>query len=170
MHIKSFLLGLGLMATFGATPAPAGDRAFHEIVRRLSVAYQKKPMPFMGFVSFVARFAQPQGVSGLKIALFEGVDPSHNPDAARFDALVEGVAGADYHPMVRVRSKGDGDETYVYVRDAGSGFEMLVVNLEPSEAVVAKMHLNPQAMEGWMDHPIDQGGNWFRHSRSDDGD
>jgi hypothetical protein len=163
MRTKSCLLVLILMATLGASPAIAGDREFHQIVQRLSVAYQKQPMPFMGFVSFVARFAQPEGVSGLRLAIFEDVDPSRTPGAAAFDAFVQGVAGPDYHPIVRVRSNRDAEQTYIYVSEAKSGYEMLLLNLEPSEAVVVKMHLNCKAMEVWIDDPADHGRDWARH-------
>lgn len=160
MRIKSCLLAVALLATVSAAPATAGDREFHQIVQRLSSAYGKKPMPFMGFVSFAARFAQPEGVSGMKLAIFDDVDPSLAPDPADFDSFVQRVAGPDYCPMVRVRSNRDGEQTYIYVRDAKGGYEMLVLTLEPSEAVVVKMHLNPKAMEAWVDDPVDHGKNW----------
>jgi hypothetical protein len=170
MRTRSSLLALGLMVTLGAAAAHAGDREFHEIVQRLSAAYQKKPMPFMGFVSLVGRFAEPEGVSGLRIAIFSDVDASRHLDAAGFDAFVQGVAGADYHSLVRVRSGHDSDQTYIYVREAKGGYEMLVVNLDPSDAVVVKMHLNPKAMEGWMDKPVDHGKDFAHQSHFDERD
>ncbi len=160
MRTKCCLLALVLTATVSAAPATAGDREFNQIVERLSTAYGKKPMPFMGLISFAARFAQPEGVTGMKLAIFDGVDPSLSPDPADFDAFVERVAGPDYSPMVRVRSNRDREQTYVYVRDAKSGYEMLVLSLEPSEAVVVKMHLNPKAMEAWLDEPVNHGKDW----------
>jgi len=160
MRTKCCLLALAFMAAMSATPAAAGDREFHEIVERLSSAYQKKPMPFMGLVSFAAHFAQPEGVSGIKMAIFDDVDPALVPDPADFDAFMQRVAGSEYCPMVRVRSNRDGEQTYIYVREAKSGYEMLLLTLEPSEAVVMKMHLNPKAMEGWVNDPVDHGKNW----------
>ena len=165
MRIKTCLVAASLMTAISTAPALAGDREFHEIVQRLSAAYQKKPMPFMGLISFAARFKQPEGVSGLKMAIFDDVDPSRAPDPADFDAFVQRVAGRDYCPMVRVRSNRDGEQTFIYVRDAKGGYEMLLLSLERSDAVVMKMHLNPKAMEGWVDEPVDQGKNWGHGSR-----
>jgi hypothetical protein len=167
VRTKSCLLALAFMATVSAAPATAGDREFNQIVQRLSATYQKKPMPFMGLVSFAARFAQPEGVSGLKMAIFDDVDPSLAPDATGFDAFVQRVAGPDYCPMVRVRSNRDREQTYIYVREAKGGYEMLLLSLEPSEAVVMKMHLNPKAMEAWVDEPVDHGKNWAHHGSWD---
>jgi hypothetical protein len=163
MRTKCCLLALAFIATINAVPATASDREFHEIVERLSAAYQKKPMPFMGLASFAARFAQPDGVSGVKIAMFAGFDPSLGPDPADFDAFVQRAAGPDYCPMVRVRSNRGRGQTYVYVREAKGGYEMLVLSLEPSEAVVVKVHLSPKAMEAWFDEPVDHGKNWARY-------
>jgi len=165
VRIKSCLLAVAFMATISAAPAVAGDREFHEIVQRLSAAYQKKPMPFMGLISFAARFEQPEGVSGLKMAIFDDVDPSRAPDPADFDAFVQRVAGPDYCPMVHVRSNRDREQTFIYVRAAKSGYEMLLLSLEVSDAVVMKMHLNPKAMEGWVDDPVDHGKHWAHGTR-----
>ncbi|HEV2424658.1 MAG TPA: hypothetical protein VGZ29_07510 [Terriglobia bacterium] len=165
MRTRSCLFAVAFMVAVSVPPAAAGDREFHQIVDRLSAAYQKKPMPFMGLVSFAARFAQPEGVSGLKMAIFDGVDPALRPDPADFDAFVQRVAGPDYRPMVRVRSNRDGEQTYIYVRAAKSGYEMLLLTLETSDAVVMKMHLNPSAMEAWVDDPVDHGKNWSHGDR-----
>lgn len=165
MRTRFCLLALACMATVSAAPATAGDREFREIVARLSTAYQKKPMPFMGLVSFAAHFAQPEGVSGLKMAIFNDVDPALSPDPGGLDAFVQGVAGPEYCPMVRVRSNRDREQTYIYVRAAKSGYEMLLLTLEPSEAVVMKMHLSPKAMEGWIDEPVDHGKGWAHGDR-----
>ena len=170
MRTECCLLALGLVSTLGAAPATAGDREFHEIVQRLAAAYQKKPLPFMGFASFVGRFAQPEGVSGLTMAIFDDVNPSRGLDPAGFDEFVQGVAGSDYHSMVRVRSNRDGEQTYIYVREDRKGYEMLLLSLETSDAVVIKMHLNPNAMEAWMDDPVDHGKNWAHHGRRDNTD
>jgi hypothetical protein len=163
MRTKHCLLAVCLVVMAGAATASAGDREFHQIVQRLSDAYQKKPMPFMGLVSFAARFAQPEGVSGLKLAIFDGVDPSRAPDPASFDSFVQRIAGEDYSPMVRVRSNRNAEQTYIYVRDSRNGYDMLVLSVEPSDAVVVKMHLNPKAMEAWLDEPVDHGKDWAGH-------
>lgn len=170
MRTRCCLLALAFIATVSAVPATASDREFNQIVERLSAAYQKKPMPFMGLVSFAARFAQPEGVSGLKMAIFDDVDPALRPDPAHFDAFMQRVAGPEYCPMVRVRSNRDGEQTYIYVRGDKAGYEMLLLTLEPSEAVVIKMHLNPKAMEGWVDDPVDHGKDWAHRDWRDDGD
>jgi len=163
--IRLLLLTFGMTALLAAPPALAGDREFHEIVNRLATAYHKKPMPFMGFVSFVARFAQPEGVSGIKFAIFDDIDSSLTPDQGEFDRFMQGIVGSEFRPFVRVRSHRDREQTYVYLRDAKDSSEMLVVTIDASDAVVVKMRLKPEAMKDWMDDPVEQG----RHSARNGG-
>jgi hypothetical protein len=159
------VLTFATMAALAAAPARAGDREFHEIVNRLAAAYHKKPMPFMGFVSFVARFAQPEGVSGIKFAIFDDIDPSLSPDEREFDGFMQGIVGSEFRPFVRVRSHRDREQTYIYLHDANDASELLVVTIDPSDAVVVKMRLKPEAMKDWMDDPVQQG----RHSARNGG-
>ena len=146
-----------MLAILTAVPARAGDREFHEIVNRLAAAYHQKPMPFMGFVSFVARFAQPQGVSGIKFAIFDDIDPSLSPNESELDSFMQSVVGSEYQPFVRVRSHRDHEQTYVYLRNLKDTSEMLVVTIDSSDAVVVKMRLKPEAMKDWMDDPVGEG-------------
>ena len=143
-----------IVAILTAGPVRAADREFHEIVNRLAATYHKKPMPFMGFVSFVARFAQPQGVSAMKLAVFDDIDPSLSPDENEFDALMQGIVGSGFQPFVRVHSHREHEQTYVYLHNVKESSEMLVVTIDSSDAVVVKMRLKPEAMKDWMDDPV----------------
>jgi len=154
---KSRLLALSLTSLLIAGPALAGDREFHDIVGRVAGAYHKKPMRMMGLVSWAARPFMPPGVSGLKLAVFEGVDPALQPGGRDFDTFMQGVAGPDYHPFVRVRSGRHSEQTYVYLREVKDASELLIVTLDPGEAVVVKVRLKPEAMKDWMDDPVGEG-------------
>jgi hypothetical protein len=158
--IRLLLLTLGIMFFLAAAPAPAGDREFHEIVNRLATTYHKKPMPFMGFASFIARFEQPEGVSGMKFAVFDDIDPSLSPDEDKFDSFMQSIVGSEFQPFVRVRSHRDHEQTYIYLHNVKESSEMLVVTIDNSDAVVMQMRLKPEAMKDWMDDPVNQG----RHS------
>ena len=146
-----------IMAIVTAAPVRAADREFHEIVNRLATAYHKKPMPFMGLVSLVARFAQPQGVSGIKLAIFDDIDPSLSPNESEVDRFMQSILGSEFQPFVRVRSHRDHEQTYIYLHNVNDASEMLMVTIESSDAVVVKMRLKPEAMKDWMDDPVGEG-------------
>lgn len=165
MRTTKLLLPVAMMVTLAAAPARASDREFHEIVSRLAATYHKKPMPFMGFISFVARFEQPQGVSGIKFAIFDDIDPSLSPDENEFDRFMQSIIGSEFQPFVRVRSHRDQEQTYVYLHNLKDASEMLVVTIDTSDAVVVKMRLKPEAMKDWVDDPVGEG----RHSAHNGG-
>ena len=158
-------LVLSLTVLLAAAPAAARDREFHEIVNRVADAYHKRPMRMMGLVSFVARPFMPAGVSGFKLAVFDGVDPALQPNGGDFDGFMQGVAGPSYHPFVRVHSKRDGEQTYIYLREAKDASEMLIVTLDASDAVVLKVRVKPEAMKEWMDDPVGQGRSSAHHGQ-----
>jgi len=54
---------------------------------------------------------------------------------------------------VRVRSRRDGEQTFVYGRELGRDLEVLVVTLESDEACVVKMRVDPERMSEWVDDP-----------------
>jgi len=131
----------------------AGDRQFRAIVQRIQTHYQKRPMRFMGLLSFVANRARPEGIRNIKLAVFEDLDSSRHPADSDLDALMQKIVGPEFQPFVRVRSRRDGEQTFVYAKELGRDFELLVVSLERDEACVVKMKVDPEAMEKWIDDP-----------------
>ncbi len=131
------------------------DKDFQAIVNRFSAQYQKKPMRFMGLLSFIANRFTPSDMSITKMAIFEDFDPARQPSGCALESFMESVtAGGEYRPFVRVRSNRDGEQTYIYARQADKRYELLIVTLEMDEAVVLKMRLGPNAMDKWVDEPV----------------
>jgi hypothetical protein len=142
----------GLLLMVPATVS-AKDRQFSAIVQRLQSHYQRRPMRFMGLLSFVANRAHPEGLKNLRLAIFEGLDSSRHPADPDLDAFMQEVAGPEFRPFVRVRSRRDGEQTFVYGRELGRDLEVLVVTLESDEACVVKMRVDPERMSEWVDDP-----------------
>jgi hypothetical protein len=162
-------LAVGLSMLASATPARAGDREFHEIVTRIGDTCHEHPMRGMGLVSFISRPFMPSGVGGLKLAIFEGVDLTHQPCAQDLDSLMQNVAGSTYYPFVRVHSKRGGEQTYIYLHDVKNASELLILNVDSSDTVLVKVRIKPEAMKDWIDDPVGQGrshpdsGSWVDH-------
>ena len=130
----------------------AGDTEFRGIVRSIEHTYgvHHLRIPFLGMAMF---FARPSGVRGLKMAIFEGFQS--RGDSEGISHLIESSLGPDWYPFVRVRTKGkvDGETTLIYTNPSGNRMRMMIVNLEPSEAVVVKMELSEHAIEKWLKEP-----------------
>ncbi len=144
------LAGLLLMSPLASR---AGDRQFSAIVQRIQSHYQKRPMRFMGLLAFVANRARPEGVRNIQLAIFEDLDSSRHPADPDFDAFVQEIVGPEFRPFVRVRSRRDGEQTFVYAKELERDLELLVVTLEQDEACVVKMKVDPEGIRQWVDDP-----------------
>jgi len=147
------------------TFALGADPEFKGIVHSIEHTYGVHHMhiPFLGLAAF---FARPAGVHGLKLAVFEGFQPSSDSQDVR--RVVESSLGPGWYPFVRVQSKGkhDGETTLIYTYPCGNKLRMMIVNLEPSEAVVLKMELSEHAIEKWLKEPGEQAdGHTSHHPR-----
>lgn len=151
-----------------STLAFAGDREFRGVVHSIEATYNVHHMhiPLLGVALF---FARPAGVGGLKLAVFEGFKtPS---DAADVTRVIESSLGPDWHPFVKVRSKGEtnGETTLIYANPAGGHMRMMIVSIEPSEATVVELNLNDRAIKKWMKEPGEEADNQSgHHHRTED--
>lgn len=156
-----------ILVLCASTPASAGDHEFRGVVRSIESAYRVHHMhiPLLGMALF---FARPAGVGGLKLAVFEGFKtPTDVVDVSR---VIESSLGSDWHPFVRVRSKGaiNGETTLIYASPAGGRMRMMIVCLEPSEATVVELNLNDRAIKKWMKEPGEEAENQSGRRNRDD--
>jgi hypothetical protein len=126
-----------------------GDHEFRGVVNAIEHNYGVHHMhiPLLGFALF---FARPEGVSGLKLAVFEGFQATAPAEVQR---VVESSLGPDWYPFVRVRSKGDHETTLIYANPSGDKMRMMIVNVEPSEATVVELKLSDHAIKHWLKEP-----------------
>ena len=100
----------------------------------------------MGFGGFLVKctggFA---GVKGFKGAIFENQHLSDSSPDSSLD-LDEVVQSADEHgwqPVVKSYSRRRNEHNYIYARQEGKDLKVLIVSVEPSEAVVIQVKVNP---------------------------
>jgi len=145
-----------------STLAIGADHEFHGVVRSIESAYSvhHTHIPLLGVVLFLAR---PAGVGGLKLAVFEGFKTP--TDVADLSRVIENSLGPDWHPFVKVRSKGEtnGETTIIYASPAGGRLRMMIVNVEPSEATVVELNLSDRAIRRWMKEPGEEAENQSGH-------
>lgn len=160
-------LRVTILVLCASSLAFAGDPEFRGIVKSIEHTYGVHHMriPFLGVAML---FARPSGVHGLKLAVFEGFHaPDDSEDVRR---VVERSLGPEWHPFVRVRSKGkdNGEITLIYTSFSGNRMRMMIVNLEPSEAVVVKMELSDHAIEKWLKEPGEEAVGHRHHQKDKD--
>ena len=150
--------------------ASAGDNEFRGVVHAIEGHYGVHHMhiPLLGFAMW---FARPEGMSGVKLAVFENFNgPTDTEDVSR---VVENSLGPGWYPFVRVRSrnvvKGDDEVTLIYASPTGGKLRMMIVNVESSEATVVEVKLSDQAIKQWLKEPGEEAeGQSHHHHHNDD--
>jgi hypothetical protein len=144
-----------LVVLLASNLALAGDE-FHGVVNSIESHYGVHHMhiPLLGVALL---FARPEGVSGLKLAVFENF---HRGDIDHRDVgdndirdLVERSLGSDWRLFVRTHSRHDREDTLIYTNLSSGKMEMLIVNIEPDEATVVEMKLSDRALKRWLHEP-----------------
>ena len=159
-----------LLVLFFTTLASAGDNEFRGVVHAIEGHYGVRHMhiPMLGFAMW---FARPEGMSGMKLAVFENFNsPTDTEDVSR---IVEDALGHEWYPFVRVRSrnrvKGDEEATLIYASPTGGKLRMMIVNVESSEATVVEVKLSESAIKQWLKEPGEEAeGQSHHHHHNDD--
>lgn len=159
-HRKLFihtLVALVITATLlAATPqvARADDPEFDAITKHLKQFYQAKrvSIPFLGLANFFVKIVRPAGVKSFKVAIFEGLNFTPGKTDTELGAILQNALSPEWHPLVRVRSR-DGEQTFVYAREAGENIKLMVVTIDQSDAVVARVKLSPKRLSEFLNNP-----------------
>lgn len=149
-----YALALFILLCGSHAVADAKDPAFDAITRHLKSQYKakKRGIPFMGLARFAVKIIHPAGVNSIKVAIFEELN--HTPAAGNneLSAIMRNSLGPEWQPLVRMRSR-DGEQMYVYAADEGKNINMLVLTIDGTEAVVARVKLNPERLKSFIENP-----------------
>ena len=121
------------------------DRAFDQVVKGIEAHYGTSRMhiPLMGLANFAVKIGQPGGASGFKLAVFQDLDSSAEyGDQADLDRLMDRVGNGSLHPLIRVRSRRDGESTYIFTGEAGKSTTMLIATFQRREATVIEVKVS----------------------------
>lgn len=143
-------------ACFLSVSAQAADREFTDVVRVISDEFHTRPMsiPMFGLVNIVTAAVHPAGTRHIDLAVFEHLS-SHDREGRNLSASILNAVGRSWRPFVQVRSRRNGnDETvFVYMRQEGRDWKLLVTAVERDEATVVQLLLNADALARWMSSP-----------------
>lgn len=151
--VPAFVLALSL-------PGWARDREFSAAVHHIESTYHvhRSHRFLMWGVGMIVKVAHPEGVSSLRLAIFEDQKFSGAGDDMQFTSLLEKSLrqtsdefGTEaWQRMVRVWSRHEGERTYIYARPRGNDLELFIVALETDEAVVLKLRMNPDKLDEFV--------------------
>jgi hypothetical protein len=76
----------------------------------------------------------------IKLAVFE--DQEFNGDFMKFRTSLNGALNTTWMPVIQTISSGDGEQVYIYLREAGQKFHVLVVTIAQRDATVVQVTLS----------------------------
>jgi hypothetical protein len=89
----------------------------------------------------------------VRLAVFEDQDFSRTALGASFMSALQTTLPAEWSPLVQLLSPEDGEQTYVYMREAGEKFKLLVVQIGRRDAAVLEIKLRPETLVRLIQDP-----------------
>ena len=161
--------GLALIALIGFVPTTqAKGDDFGEVVRLIEQFYHVKhegiPLLARAGMKTATTVARISGgprreiaeAGSVKVAYFEDQDFRPSGSYAGFKASMNSVL-TGWSPFIQVASPKEDAQSYIYLRDAGNKFNVMVVTIEQREACVVQVNLSPASLAKLMRNPDEMG-------------
>src|SRR5262245_36464739 len=135
----------------------AEDRDFNRLVKEMESRFHAKHIrvPLFGAAKPVIKVMRP-GSKSLETAIFEDQDFSA-VDTKEFAELAGQALGPDWHLVVKVVSRRDGEQTFLYLRESGDHYKLIIATLESNDAVLVEVMLGSKDLRGLIAKPEEMG-------------
>ena len=152
-----------------ASNATAKGDEFGDVVKAIERFYdvKHKGIPFLAkagikTATVAARLAggskrRLAEAGSVKVAYFEDQDFNSAGGFSAFKATMNAMLATSWSPLVQVVSPKENDQTYIYLREAGSKFNVLVINIGDREGSVIQVTVSPQSLAALMKDPEGMG-------------
>jgi hypothetical protein len=87
----------------------------------------------------------------IKLAVFENQD--FNGDFTKFRTSLNGALNTTWMPLLQTLSATNEEQTYIFLRDAGQKFHVLVITIAQRDATVVQVTLSPENLAKLMRDP-----------------
>ena len=104
----------------------------------------------------------------VKVAYFENQDFKSTDGFNSFKSMMNGMLAGTWSPLIQTIAPRDNEQTYVYLREQGSKYNVLVINLGQREGSVIQVTLSPQSLAALLKHPDEMGQTITAEAISDD--
>ena len=143
-----------LVFTFAAPAATAKPNEYKAIVQHLKTKYQAKKVniPFMWLARFAVSVVHPAGVKSFSITLFEKLKFSRDTLDTEMQSALRDSFSAEWTPILRIRSR-DGEQVYMYMREAGRNMRITLVTIDKDEAAVIRATFDPDKLAEFINNP-----------------
>jgi hypothetical protein len=142
----------GILTTANVVHAKGDD--FNSVVKMIEQFYRVKHVgvPFlakagMKVATTAARIKGGEAkriaeAGSVKLAVFE--DQDFNGDFTKFRSSLNEALNVTWMPLVQTLSAKDEEQVYIFLKDAGDKFNVLVITIEQRDATVVQVTLSPK--------------------------
>src|SRR5215831_10922634 len=162
---------LALMALALSLPIPAcAERdGFTESIKVIEqfyhVKHQNVPLLARAGVTAVKTAAKIRGgeykklaeAGSVRAAFFEEQIFDSHGQIASFKSAIQHALGDDWSALVQTLAPKTEEQTYVYTRDAGKNFHVLIITIEKHEATVVQATVAPEILAQLLKNPDEMG-------------
>ena len=159
--MKTFLAIILLI--FATTTVQAKEDDFKSVVKMIEQFYGVRHVgiPFlakagMKVATTAARITGGQAkriaeAGSIKLAVFENQE--FNGDFTKFRTSLNGALNTTWMPLLQTLSATNAEQNYIYLRDAGQKFHVLVITIAQRDATVVQVTLSPENLAKLMKDP-----------------
>jgi hypothetical protein len=161
-HLRALAVVAVLALVFTSAAHAKGDD-FNAVVKMIEQFYGVKHegIPFlaragMGAARTAARIkggtARRLAEAGsIKLAVFE--DQKFNGEFAKFRNTLNAALNQTWSPLVQTVSATDNEQVYIFLREAGEKFNVLVITIDQRDATVVQVNLSPENLKLLLKDP-----------------
>ena len=110
----------------------------------------------MAFAGVVVKCSSFTGVKGFKAAIFENQHLFASEPDSGIDAVIQAAGKSGWQPLIKSYSRRTGEHNYIYAQSGGKDIKLLIVSVEPSEAVVMQVKINPNKLSEFINEHSDE--------------
>lgn len=152
-----------LLLAFASSSVCGKDDDFKSVVKMIEQFYKVKHqgIPFlakagMKVATTAARIKGGQAkriaeAGSIKLAVFENQD--FNGDFTRFRTSLNGALSTTWIPLIQTLSAHSEEQTYIFLREAGDKFNILVITIAKHDATVVQVNLSQKNLALLMKDP-----------------
>jgi hypothetical protein len=178
--LTTLLLALVLASWFPNTLGHAKGDDFGDVVKAIERFYhvKHKGIPLLAkagikTATLAARIAggtkrRIAEAGSVKVAYFENQDFKSTDGFNSFKTMMNSQLAQSWSPLIQTRAPKENEQTYIYLREQGAKYNVLVINLGQSEGSVIQVTLSPQSLAALLKDPDEMGQTITAEAISDD--
>jgi hypothetical protein len=164
LAVLSFALALSFPFS-----AQANRDGFNDVVKAIERFYNVKHqgIPFLARAGMTAMRTAAKVKGGewkrlaeagsVRVAIFEDQSFDSRGQIATFKASVQSTLSQDWSPLVQTLAPKDEEQTYIYLREAGTKFHVLVITIARRDATVVQATVKPDVLAQLLKNPDEMG-------------